>query len=63
MAGLNDLKLGPDQIPKFSEANKVLRAKTGWELVAVEGLLPDLRFFELLATKQFPVTLWIRERE
>ena len=63
MAGLEDLKLGPDQIPRFSEANKVLRAKTGWELVAVEGLLPDLRFFELLSAKQFPVTWWIREPE
>jgi phenylalanine-4-hydroxylase len=58
--GLNALKLGPDLIPKFDETNAILHAKTGWTLVAVEGLLPDLRFFELLAAKQFPVTWWIR---
>jgi phenylalanine-4-hydroxylase len=60
LEGLCDLKLGPDLIPRFDETNLILKAKTGWELVAVEGLLPDLRFFELLAAKQFPVTWWIR---
>jgi phenylalanine-4-hydroxylase len=60
LLGLQELNLRPDQIPKFEQANIVLRAKTGWELVAVEGLLPDLKFFELLAARQFPVTWWIR---
>jgi phenylalanine-4-hydroxylase len=63
LQGLAELALGPKQIPKFSDANTILRAKTGWELVAVEGLLPDLRFFELLAARQFPVTWWIRKPE
>ena len=59
--GLNELKLGADQIPKFSETNAILKAKTGWELIAVEGLLPDLSFFEHLAARRFPVTWWIRK--
>lgn len=59
--GLDELKLGADQIPKFSETNQILRAKTGWELIAVEGLLPDLSFFEHLAARRFPVTWWIRK--
>jgi phenylalanine-4-hydroxylase len=61
--GLDALKLGPDRIPSFVETNKHLQKKTGWTLVAVNGLLPDLRFFELLANRQFPVTWWIRKPE
>jgi phenylalanine-4-hydroxylase len=53
----------PDRIPKFSDLNKVLRRKTGWELVGVEGLLPDHVFFDHLSKRCFPVTWWIRRRE
>src|SRR5207342_2251448 len=51
----------PDAIPKFDDLNQVLRAATGWELVGVEGLLPELTFFEHLANRRFPVTWWIRK--
>jgi Phenylalanine-4-hydroxylase len=47
-------------IPKFAELNKVLGAATGWEVVAVEGLLPDEVFFDHLANRRFPVSWWIR---
>ena len=50
----------PDAIPKFDDLNRVLRAATGWELVGVEGLLPELTFFDHLANRRFPVTWWIR---
>jgi phenylalanine-4-hydroxylase len=63
LRGLRELKLGPDQIPKFSETNQILQKQTGWTLIAVEGLLPDLSFFEHLAAKRFPVTWWIRKPE
>ena len=53
----------PDRIPRFDELNKVLRAATGWELIGVEGLLPELTFFEHLANRRFPVTWWIRKPE
>ena len=53
----------PDAIPKFVELNDVLRAATGWELVGVEGLLPELTFFDHLANRRFPVTWWIRKPE
>jgi phenylalanine-4-hydroxylase len=52
--------MGEDRIPKFDELNRMLRARTGWELIGVEGLLPELTFFEHLANKRFPVTWWIR---
>lgn len=50
-----------DSIPLLSDANKVLGAATGWELVAVPGLIPDDIFFEHLANKRFPVAWWMRE--
>ena len=50
----------PDAIPKFEELNAVLKAATGWEIVGVEGLLPELTFFDHLANRRFPVTWWIR---
>ena len=53
----------PDAIPKFSELNNVLQRATGWTLVGVEGLLPELTFFDHLANRRFPVTWWIRKPE
>jgi len=55
--------MGADTIPKFAALNVQLRAKTGWELVGVEGLLPELTFFDHLANRRFPVTWWIRKPE
>jgi len=55
--------MGENRIPKFSELNAQLQAKTGWTLVGVEGLLPELTFFEHLANRRFPVTWWIRKPE
>lgn len=53
----------PHRIPKFDDLNPMLRKATGWELVGVEGLLPELTFFEHLANRRFPVTWWIRKPE
>jgi len=53
--------MASDQIPKFDDLNPVLRKATGWELIGVEGLLPELTFFEHLANRRFPVTWWIRK--
>jgi len=50
-------------IPRFDAINRKLGAVTGWQLVAVPGLLPDLTFFEHLANRRFPVTVWIRDPE
>jgi phenylalanine-4-hydroxylase len=48
-------------IPHFEVVNRKLGAATGWQLVAVPGLVPDLVFFEHLANRRFPVTWWLRE--
>jgi phenylalanine-4-hydroxylase len=47
-------------IPKFSEINPKLKAATNWQIVAVPGLLPDDVFFNHLAHRRFPVTVWLR---
>ncbi|WP_045764168.1 phenylalanine 4-monooxygenase [Xanthomonas albilineans] len=52
--------MSPQAIPKFDQLNTVLAATTGWTLVGVEGLLPELDFFDHLANRRFPVTWWIR---
>jgi phenylalanine-4-hydroxylase len=48
-------------IPRFDAINAKLEPATRWQLVAVPGLLPDLTFFDHLANRRFPVTVWIRE--
>ena len=60
---LTRMQMRPDAIPKFDDLNVELRKTTGWELVCVEGLLPELTFFEHLANRRFPVTWWIRKPE
>ncbi len=57
------MEMSPDRIPKFDELNPILRKATGWELIGVEGLLPELAFFDHLANRRFPVTWWIRKPE
>lgn len=49
-----------DRIPRFEEVNERLSKATGWELVGVPGLIPEVPFFTLLANRKFPVTDWIR---
>ena len=50
-------------IPRFDAVNEKLAAATRWQLVAVPGLVPDLVFFEHLANRRFPVTVWLRKPE
>jgi phenylalanine-4-hydroxylase len=49
-----------DHIPRFEDINARLKPATGWEIVAVPGLIPERPFFDLLANRRFPVTDWIR---
>lgn len=62
MEGLETLGIG-DTIPDFAAVNARLEALTGWQLVGVPGLIPDAAFYDHLAHRRFPVTVWIRKRE
>jgi phenylalanine-4-hydroxylase len=59
-ATLATLNFG-EGIPRFDAINRMLGRATCWQLVAVPGLVPDLTFFDHLANRRFPVTVWIRD--
>ncbi len=61
VAGMRDLPIRPDRIPHFGELNEVLKPRTGWEIVAVPGLVPDDVFFDHLAHRRFPAGQFIRQ--
>ena len=60
LQGLHALKMSHDRVPDFNEINAELNAATGWQIVAVNGLVPDAIFFEHLANRRFPATWWMR---
>jgi phenylalanine-4-hydroxylase len=60
--GLEALGIGPEGVPKFERMNERLRALTGWEVVAVPGLVPGRPFFQMLASRRFPAGTFIRSR-
>lgn len=59
--GMHRLGIVEEGIPDFRRVNEILGPATGWQLVAVPGLIPDDVFFTHLSKRQFPVTYWIRE--
>jgi len=59
--GMRELPITSDRIPDFHEMNQALRKKTGWEVVAVPGLVPDDVFFDHLAHRRFPAGRFIRK--
>ena len=50
----------PDRVPRFDAVSERLHRATGWQIVAVPGLIPEEAFFALLAARRFPVTDWLR---
>lgn len=63
MDNLDRLKIDDSQVPNFKELSKNLKSLTGWEVVAVPGLIPDLPFFQLLSERKFPAGNFIRRRD
>ncbi len=50
-----------DGIPDFARVNRILGRLSGFQIVAVPGLIPGDKFFDHLANRRFPVTWWIRD--
>ena len=46
--GMKSLPIGAEHIPNFLELSEVLMQRTGWQVVAVPGLVPDEVFFEFI---------------
>lgn len=61
LAGLDILKLTHPGIPHFEELSERLMKATGWQVVAVPGLVPDRVFFEHLANRRFVAGRFIRK--
>ena len=53
LEGLDMLRLSKPGIPDFSELSERLMKATGWQVVAVPGLVPDEVFFDHLANRRF----------
>ncbi|MEG8039248.1 phenylalanine 4-monooxygenase [Sphingomonas sp. LR60] len=60
MAGLDVLRLSRPGIPDFEELSERLMKATGWQVVAVPGLVPDDVFFDHLANRRFVSGNFIR---
>ncbi len=61
--GMKNLPIGADAIPDFRRLSDVLMQRTGWQVVAVPGLVPDAVFFEHLANRRFPSGQFIRRAD
>ena len=60
MNGLDVLRMTRPGIPNFEELSERLMKRTGWQVVAVPGLVPDRMFFEHLANRRFVAGRFIR---
>jgi phenylalanine-4-hydroxylase len=58
--GMRALPIQAGQIPDFRRLSDALLRATGWQVVAVPGLVPDEVFFEHLANRRFPAGNFIR---
>ncbi len=61
--GMRRLPMDASTIPDFRALNEVLLPRTGWQIVAVPGLVPDEVFFEHLAHRRFPAGQFIRRAD
>ncbi len=63
LRGLDVLKLSKPGIPDFEELSDRLMKLTGWQVVAVPGLVPDDVFFDHMANRRFVAGNFIRTRD
>lgn len=63
LRGLDVLRLERPGIPNFDDLNDRLMAATGWQVVAVPGLVPDDVFFDHLANRRFVSGNFIRRAD
>ncbi|AQR75845.1 phenylalanine 4-monooxygenase [Sphingomonas sp. LM7] len=60
LKGLDALRLSESGIPNFEELSARLMKLTGWQVVAVPGLVPDEVFFDHMANRRFVAGNFIR---
>ncbi len=60
LRGLEQLRLSESGIPNFEELSERLMKLTGWQVIAVPGLVPDEVFFDHMANRRFVAGNFIR---
>jgi len=63
IAAMNEMNFPKDRVPQLKDVSAVLMEHTGWSVEGVNALIPFTEFFQLLATRRFPVATFIRTRE
>ena len=63
LAGFEAIGLREDQLPNLKAVSARLAPRTKWASTPVSGFLPADAFFEMLASRMFPTTTWLRDRE
>lgn len=63
LAGLDILRLSRPGIPDLAELNLRLGAATGWQIVAVPGVIPNHAFFRHLSERRFPAANFLRSAD
>lgn len=63
LRGLDVLRLSKPGIPDFEELSDRLMKLTGWQVVAVPGLVPDNVFFDHMANRRFVAGNFIRRAD
>jgi phenylalanine-4-hydroxylase len=60
LAGIENIHLPSDRIPRLSEINQRLQPLTGFQTRPVSGYVPGFLFFDCLRRREFPTTITIR---
>jgi phenylalanine-4-hydroxylase len=63
LRGLETLRLSDGGIPNFDDLSERLMKLTGWQVVAVPGLVPDDVFFDHMANRRFVSGNFIRRAD
>ena len=61
LLGIKALPIPRDRFPEFDAISPIVENSTGWTLLPVAGFLNEELFFEVNATRQFPVTDIVRK--
>lgn len=61
--GFEIIGLQRDRLPNLANVSARLEPRTGWNSTPVSGFLPPQAFFEMLAARRFPTTVWLRNRD
>jgi phenylalanine-4-hydroxylase len=61
LAGIDNLCLDPERVPRLDDVNRFLSPLTGFKAKAVSGYVPAFLFFDCLRNREFPTTITIRD--